>query len=521
MALKSVKEYIDSIKSRNKMEIWFRGERIGDPVDSNVLSSSLSAIKKVYELAQHPEIGQQVTTESHLIGERINFYLSPLMSREDAMKKARMARLYGEVLGCCSHRCTGSEAIAGLYPLTWDLDDILGTDYHQRFVKWLKYMQENDLACTAALTDPKGDRRLPANKQPHPDFYLRIKNKDNAGVILSGAKVNQTGIIFAHEFVIIPTSAFGEEEKEYVIACAVPTDSPGLTYVLGRTPQDLRLCGDEIERIDVGKEFADHQAMVIFEDVFVPWERVFMCEEWQFTQLVLEYFTAIHRLTAGGCKSGGLSLLTGATLVAAEHIGVDKAGHIRNKLAEMAIQAETLYALSLAAGVEGFKHASGAWIPNSLLAHCTKFQATILPFKNICTAREILSGWGETAPSAKDLFHPEIGPKIRKYFEPVAKPDATAEDRLRIVRLIEHMSRGSNWTAMALHGGGNTEAARLMASRHTDWNKIKSLAEVASGINKEADKLYHKLSERNGLVDYGEKGFVGFLNSLKKDKKNG
>ncbi len=501
------------------MEIWFRGEKMEDPVNSNVLLSSLNAIKKVYELAYHEEIGPKVTTESNLIGERINFYLSPLMSREDAMKKTRMARLYGEILGCCSHRCTGSEAISGLYPLTWDMDSVLGTDYHQRFLKWLKYVQENDLACTAALTDPKGDRRLAANKQVHPDFYLRIKEKRSNGIILSGAKVNQTGIIFAHEVVIIPTSAFSEDEKQYVVACALPTDSAGLIYVLGRTPQDMRLAGDEVERIDVGKEFADHQAMVIFEDVFVPWERVFMCEEWQFTQLVLEYFTAIHRLTAGGCKSGGLSMLTGATLLAAEHIGVDKAGHIKNKLAEMAIQAETLYSLSLAAGVEGFKHPSGAWIPNSLLAHCTKFQATLLPFKNVCLAREILSGWGETAPSAKDLLHPEVGPKIKKYFEPVAKPGATAEDRLRIVRLIEHMTRGSNWTAMALHGGGNTEAARLMASRHTDWNFLKSLAEIASGINKDLDKAYHKLAQRNGLVDYGEKGFIAFLDNIKKDKK--
>jgi len=516
MALKSVKEYIETMRARNKMEIWFRGEKIEDPVSSNVLSSSLNAIKKVYELAQHPEIGPHVTTESHLTGERVNFYLSPLMSREDAMKKTRMARLFGEILGCCSHRCTGSEAISGLYPLTWDMDKILGTDYHQRFTRWLKYVQENDLACTAALTDPKGDRRLSANKQPHPDFYLRIKEKNSQGIVLSGAKVNQTGIIFAHEVVIIPTNAFGEDEKEYVVACAVPTDSRGLIYILGRTPQDLRLAGDDIERIDVGKEFADHQAMVIFEDVFVPWERVFMCEEWQFTQLVLEYFTAIHRLTAGGCKSGGLSMLTGATLAAAEHIGVDKAGHIKNKLAEMAIQAETLYALSLAAGVEGFKHPSGAWIPNSLLAHCTKFQATILPFKNVCIAREILSGWGETAPSAKDLLHPEIGPKIQKYFAPIAKQGATAEERLRIVRLIEHLTRGSNWTAMALHGGGNTEAARIMASRHTDWNKLRALAEVASGVSQDAEKIYRKLAERNGLVDFGENGFIAFLENLRK-----
>jgi 4-hydroxybutyryl-CoA dehydratase/vinylacetyl-CoA-Delta-isomerase len=127
-----------------------------------------------------------------------------------------------------------------------------------------------------------------------------------------------------------------------------------------------------------------------------------------------------------------------------------------------------------------------------------------------------LSGWGETAPSAKDLLHPEIGPKIQKYFAPIAKQGATAEERLRIVRLIEHLTRGSNWTAMALHGGGNTEAARIMASRHTDWNKLRALAEVASGVSQDAEKIYRKLAERNGLVDFGENGFIAFLENLRK-----
>jgi len=515
MPLMSPTEYLESIRARKPMEIWFRGEKINDPTNCGALSASLNAIMKIYELGQHPEIGPLITVDNEK-GEVVSFYTAPLKSRDDAIKKSKMARLLAEILGCCTHRCTGSEAISGLYPLTYDMDSVLSTDYHQRLKKWIAYVQEKDLACTATLTDPKGDRRLPANKQKHPDFYLRITEKREDGIVVNGAKVNQTGILFAHEVVIVPTSAFGEDEKEYAVSCALPSDSPGITYILGRTPQDLRLAGDEIERIDAGKEFADHQAAVIFENVFVPWERVFMCEEYPFTQLLLEYFTAIHRLTAGGCKAGGLCMLSGATMVAAEHLGVEKAGHIKNKLAEMGINAETLYALSLASAVEGFQHPSGAWIPNSLFAHCAKFQATCLPFNNVKTAREIISGWGETAPAAKDLFHPEIGPKLKKYFEPVAKENATAEDRLRIIRLIEHLTRGSNWTAMALHGGGNVEAARLMAFRHIDWNKLKSIAETACGVNKDKEKTYKKIAERAGLVDYGEKGFAAFLANLKK-----
>ena len=212
-------------------------------------------------------------------------------------------------------------------------------------------------------------------------------------------------------------------------------------------------------------------------------------------------------------------MLNGAAMIACEHLGVEKAGHIKNKLAEMAIRAETLYALSLSASYEGFEHPSGAWIPNSLLAHCTKFQATCLPFDNIKSAREFLSGWGETAPAAKDLFHPEIGGKLQKYFDPVASEGATSEDRLRVIRLIEHLVRGSNWTAMALHGGGNMEAARLMAFRHTDWKKLKDIAALACGVSKDKEKVYRKIAERHGQVDYGDKGFKAFLKKLKEELK--
>jgi 4-hydroxybutyryl-CoA dehydratase/vinylacetyl-CoA-Delta-isomerase len=171
-------------------------------------------------------------------------------------------------------------------------------------------------------------------------------------------------------------------------------------------------------------------------------------------------------------------------------------------MAEMGMVAETLDSLSLSAGFEGFQHESGAWIPNSLLAHTAKFQATLLPFDAVRYAREIMSGIGETAPSAKDLMNSEIGPKIDKYLAP-AKEGMTTEDRLRVMRLIENLARGTNWTAMALHGGGNTEAARLMAFRHMNFEKLGKIAEVACGIEKDESKAADLISERLGKIDYG------------------
>jgi len=506
MPLKTAEEYIASIKARKPMEIWFRGEKISRPLDHPSMGPSIETIKRIYELAFHPKFKDMLITKSHLTGEICNFYVAPLMSRDDAIQKVRVARALAEILGCCTFRCTGSEAISGLYPTTYEMDKTLGTEYHERLKTWLKRVQTEDLTVTAALTDPKGDRKLKPHEQKNPDAYLRVVEKRDDGIVIRGAKVNQTGILLAHEVMIVPTTTVPEEGKAYAVSCAMPADAPGMKYVLGRWPVDMRVGGDDLDSIDVGKVYGDHQAMLIVDDVFVPNERIFMCEEYQYTPKLLEYFTAVHRLTAGACKSGGMSLLLGATKLAADSINVNKIGHIKGKLAEMGMSAETLYSLSLSAGVDGFEHESGAWIPNSLLAHTTKYQATILPFAAVRYAREIMSGIGETMPSAKDLKDEEIGPMIDKYLAP-AKEGMTTEDRLRIYRLIENMTRGSNWTSMALHGGGNTEAAKLMALRHIDLGKLGKLAEVACGIDDDESKAADLIAERNGKIDYGPKVF--------------
>jgi len=269
MALLTVDEYIATIRRRKSMEIWFRGEKFEDPTTYPALAASFNAMCKVYELARHPEFSKLLTVYSPLVDERVNLYTAPLYSHEDAMQKTRMARALAEVLGCCSHRCTGSEAVSGLFPLTYDVDKDLGTNYHERQVEWIKKIQREDLACTATMTDPKGHRKLKPGQQPDPDMYLRIIDKNDNGVVVTGAKVNQTGAIFAHEIVIVPTSAFREDEKQYVIAGAIPSDTEGLKYTLGRTPQDLRLGDDPEEMLDAGKKYADHQAAIFFENVLI------------------------------------------------------------------------------------------------------------------------------------------------------------------------------------------------------------------------------------------------------------
>ena len=505
MAIMTREEYQASIRARKPMNVWFLGEKVEDLTTFPSLAASFNAISKVYELASDPEWQDLITVKSHLNGERVSIYNAPLQSAEDANRKTRGARALAEVIGCCTHRCTGSEAFAGLGPCTYDMDQELGTHYYERFMKFLDYVQRNDLSCTVTVTDVKGLRTLPPHKQPDKDMYVHIDEYRDDGIVISGYKANQTGILFAHEVIIVPTTAMKEEDKDFALACAVPADAPGITYVLGRTPQDKRFfeVGGDIEGIDLGKNYADHQAMVYFDKVFVPKERVFLCGEWQYVGRLLSYFTAVHRLTAGGCKAGGCSALAGAASLISEMIGVNKAGHIKEKLTEMVITAETVYGLSLAAGVEGFKHPSGFWVPNPLLAHTCKWTCTWIPFDAVRYAREIIAGTGETAPSEIDMRHPVIGKLCQREFNP-GNPNYDAFDRLRATRFIEHMARGSNWTAMALHGGGNPEAARMMAMRFTDWNHLKDMVKVVTGIEKDENtckEVIDNIGKKNGRID--------------------
>lgn len=505
MALKTKEQFQESIRNRKPMNVWFLGEKVEDVTTFPPLAASFNAISKVYELHNDPRWQDLLLVDSDLTGGKVSIYTAPLRSAAQANQKTQAARALAEVIGCCTHRCTGSEAFAGLGPVTYDMDQELGTDYYKRFTNFMKYVQENDLSCTATVTDAKGLRTLPPHKQPDKDVYVHIDEYRDDGIVISGFKTNQTGILFAHEVVIVPTTAMKEEDKDFAVACAVPADAPGMTFVLGRTPQDKRFfeCGGDIEGIDLGKCYADHQTFVYFDHVFVPKERVFMAGEWQYAGRLLNYFTAVHRLTAGGCKAGGTTALTGAASLISEMIGVDRAGHIREKLTEMIMIAELVYGLSVAAGTLGFTHPSGFWVPNPLMAHTCKWNCTWVPFDAVRYAREIIAGTGETAPSEIDMRNPEIGELCQREFNP-GNPKYTAFDRLRATRFIEHMARGSNWTAMALHGGGNPEASRLMAMRFTDWKHIQDIVRVATGMitdETQVDKVITEIGQRRGSID--------------------
>ncbi|MBC7344997.1 MAG: 4-hydroxybutyryl-CoA dehydratase, partial [Clostridia bacterium] len=328
------------------------------------------------------------------------------------------------------------------YILTYEIDQKHGTSYHKRFLDFLKYVQQEDLMVAAGMTDPKGDRSLPPHKQPDPDLYLHVVDRNDEGIVVRGAKAHQTGAVNSHEIVVVPTSALREEDRDYAVAFAVPVDTPGVFFIFGRQTNDGRK--EEPFAIDQGNAkygVVGGEALIVFEDVFVPWERVFMCGEYDMAGRGVEIFASTHRQNYGGCKVGAMDVLIGASSLLASYQGTRAASHIRDKLVEMVHLNETLYGCALAAGLESSATPSGAYFAHQLLANVVKQNVTRFLYEICRLAHDIAGGIVATLPSERDYRDPKLGAYIEKYFR--AASGVATEERMRVIRLIEAMTGGT------------------------------------------------------------------------------
>lgn len=278
----------------------------------------------------------------------------------------------------------------------------------------------------------------------------------------------------------MPTTAMDEGAKDYAVICALPVDAPGVTMIFGRQASDGRR--DKREKIDVGNPSfgaVGGEAVIVFEDVFVPLERVFMDGETDFTGAVVYRFAAHHRANYGGCKTGLMDVLTGAVSYLSQIQGTAKASHVRDKVTEMIHLSETLYSSAVACSAEGWPTASGAYMVDTMLANVCKQNVTRFHFEVARLAVDLAGGFLATVPSQYDLKSEEVGHLVRKYFSGVE--GIPTEDRVKIARLIEAMTGGTALVE-SMHGAGSPQAQRIMIFREGDLeNKIK-LAKALIGI---------------------------------------
>ncbi|MEM1514668.1 MAG: 4-hydroxyphenylacetate 3-hydroxylase family protein [Thermoproteota archaeon] len=484
MVIKTGEEYVESLR-RRKIKVYLFGEEVKNPVDHPIIRPSINAAAVTYDIAHDQKYGEIATARSHLTGEKINRFTHIHHSTQDLVAKVKLLRALSQKTGTCFQRCVGWDAINTLSSVTYEMDQNLGTEYYRRFIEFLKYIQENDLFCCGAMTDPKGDRGLAPNQQADPDLYLRIIEKRPSGIVVRGAKAHITGAVNSHEIIVMPTRAMTEKDKNYTVSFAVPSDAEGIIYIYGRQSCDTRKL--EEGKMDLGNiRYSGQEALVVFDDVFVPWERVFMVGEYEFTGLLVERFASYHRQSYGGCKSGVGDVLIGAAATIAEYNGVERAPHIRDKLIEMIHLNETLYACGIACSAEGYKTPSGTYQVDTLLANICKLNVTHLTYEIARLAEDIAGGLIATAPSEKDLRSPVIGKYVEKYFRGSEK--YPTEHRLRIARLIENMCMGLgavSYRVESMHGAGSPQAQKIMIERRANIDFKKRLAKILAGIEEE------------------------------------
>jgi 4-hydroxybutyryl-CoA dehydratase/vinylacetyl-CoA-Delta-isomerase len=473
--MKTPQEYKESLKAMQP-NIYKFGELIEDVTSHPATKRTVEGHAQIFEFAQNPEFEDVFCTTSSLSENKISRYLSLIKSADDMIANAKMKRLMFNLTGTCTGgRCVGWNALNSMWATTYDMDEKLGTDYHKRIKSWLSDAQNRDITLAGALTDPKGDRTKSPSQQADPDMNLHLVEKKEEGIVVKGAKVMICGVAASNEIFVLPGTGYSEEDKDYAVSFVIPRDIEGLTIVEARHPSDMR---DFEAGFDIPVEIGGiTQAYLLFENVFIPNDRVFMCSEYEFSMEAVMNFIMPYRAAIGGCVAGQGDVMMGAATLVARANGLSEK-QFKEKLTNMSINNETTFGLGIAASALGKKHASGVWQPDLLLANVNKVQVAKLPYETKVIAQDISGGIAETGcvPSYKDFNDEKYGELLKKYL----KAGASAEARVKAARLVEWLTVGAGIPG-CMHGGGSPEGAKLIIRSNMDIEKKVNLAKRLIG----------------------------------------
>ena len=483
MPLRKPEEYIKRLRETSRA-IYLFGERISDPYENPVLMATINSIAKTYELALRPEYKGILTAFED--DREVNRFLHIESSKDDLVNRVKMMRIVNRELGNCNYRCTGHDTINSLYPTTYEIDSKYKSDYHKRFKHYLRYLQDNDLAVAGAMTDVKGDRSKRPMEQDDTDTYVHIVEESDEGIIVRGAKISISGASVSDELIVVPTRALKKGEEKFAVSFSVPVNKKGVIFIPQWNSYDaLRWLQKEYNiSIDLGNiNYGLRQTnMIIFDDVFIPIDRVFLKGETEFAGKLVEYFTSHHRGGGAGCKGGFGDVLLGATAFMLDTNGLLNNRAIREKLAIMKYHIEAVYSHGISSGVEGYKHESGAYIPNPLFSNVAKLDAISHLKEAFMIAAELGGGIVVNAPSEKDIKNPEIGEKVKKYLK--GNMRYSAEDRIRAARILQNWVAGPHLVGL-IQGGGPPATQILSISAMMNLTELIELAKNLSGATEE------------------------------------
>jgi len=477
MALLTAKEYIESLKAF-KPEIYIRGERVDRVWDHPLLRQTVNHLAAGYEAAANPETKARYAVYSPLVGEdvpRLQHHIQ--QSLEDVTIKAELTR-------AVSGRRVCAGCMSNMLSVTWamihDVDREHGTDYFPRYQEFIKHLQRNGQMIAWGMMDPKGDRSRPPSQQERPTD-LRIVKRRPDGLVVRGAKVHTTFGPAAHQVVVAPCRALGEGDRDFAVSFAVPIDTKGLKMIARPSPGPVRETRMESP---LSSKYLAVEAMTVFDDVFVPEERVFMCGQWDRAGSLPLYFAGLHRQSKCACSAGHTDLIIGAALLAAEVNGLGlKTHHIRDKLTQMAMAAETAYGCALGAALAGKKHPSGVYLPEAAIANSGLSFIRSRLGEHLSHLHDIAGGLISTMPTEADWDNPEL----RVYIEEGLRGNRnySTEDRLRAFNLAQDLAASrltGTLLGFTINAAGSPETNKVAVQHLYDFEKRKKIAKEIAGI---------------------------------------
>jgi 4-hydroxyphenylacetate 3-monooxygenase/4-hydroxybutyryl-CoA dehydratase/vinylacetyl-CoA-Delta-isomerase len=384
----------------------------------------------------------------------------------------------------------GIDSINAVHAVSFEADKLNdgATEYHKNFLKWLENYQNNDLVGACAQTDIKGERLKRPIEQTDPDMYLHVVEKKRDGIVVRGCKVHISEASIADEIIVIPTRALGPDEKDYAVAFAVPADHEGVKQVLSIHNFRKR---NQYKRGFMGG-YTD--SYVIFDNVLVPWERVFLCGENDHGGVCALLFALFHRHSYSGCKPALGDVMLGLASLGAKHNGIRKTPHVRKMLAEFIKITELGYAAGFTASAFGkpevyipgmgpVAYGPGSYIPNSIYANvgrCLTGEAVFNEQEMLCS---IAGGLPATFPNEGDLLNPEIRPLLEKYLK--RNPNASVEEQIRFWMLYIDYSCSAFTSSMNYgnyHGGGSPIMEEIAITSQYNVKVRENIVNAIAGI---------------------------------------
>ena len=487
MTIKTRENYLEALR-KMRPNIYKFGDCIKDVTTHPATKRNVESHALSYDASNDEDLADLYTTVSKFTGEKIHRWNSMMQSSEDLILNMKMKRKSFHLSGNCTGAiCVGFNAQNAMWAVTHEMDKDNGTNYQKRLKNWILESQKKGWTVAAALTDAKGNRSLKPSQQENPDSNLRIVEVKENGVIVRGAKLMIAGIAASQEILVLPGTGYKESDKDFAFGGAIPRDIEGLTIIEATHPSDRR----ELEE-NGGAEVPNTgitQGLLLFDNVFIPNERVFMCGEYKYSTKFIGYFSANYRACIGSCTTGQGDVIIGASILMARANGLSSRT-FTDKLVKMSINNQITYGLGAGACVMGSKHPSGSYFADPLTAHTTKVMVATLPYEVKRISQEIGGGIVEIGcmPSYKDFTDPNYGEMLHQVYK---AGDCSAEARLKIARLNEWLTIGGGVPG-CMHGGGSPDGARLMVRVLTPFEEYAGYAKKIMNIKEDISEPQKK-----------------------------